>query len=504
MPDARVEGHSVCSTFDNDASAMLASSGPAPAFVPIEYFYCEDIRSSTRSLPGCSIFDEGDSFRQIVRNQSEAYQRDYIFAAFRRYRRRFSVSGYFSRLVRFLDPLISIYQNLIYRYVTDEEFRNQAGPFGYEDQFLATADTMNFMARLLAQPSIGSYDYNAGWDRYELVSLDEEPDAPVTVPFGAGRYLNSIYQTGLTGIGRVERVGSIYDSILAMQLMTIRGLGPFYGADVAFQTNFFDIFPNEIQQIFTGMIAARPEEYMPRIRCAEGSTRPSCPDARVVFMDFYRGDCSIDPATGEPSTATCRPNPAETTYRDLEVLNGGTRFFLQSYAAIFSLSSFPVYYDTAFQNQMYVCVEGQGDCYAPAENAQEGIDYVRHTSRRFGKSFLAWQVDATEGVAEQTSIAFAMVKEARDADFIIRMLRTYRGDFLAGDPPPSIDHLSAEEITQLAAIGYDLPDNDADIQFEIDRLDGRLQSLEGFFFYIVQLERNFGIEFPALYSRPEI
>ncbi|MEQ8460437.1 MAG: hypothetical protein RID81_27765 [Sandaracinaceae bacterium] len=495
VPSERTDGLSVCSNFDDDARAFADAGG---TLVPVDYFYCEDIRSSTRSLPGCAVFDEGDSFREIVRNQVAAYDRDYIFSAFRRFRRRFSTGNYFGRLIRFFDPLLGIYQNLIYRYGSDPAFREQEGPFGFEDEFLATADVMNLFARLLAQPSIGSYSYNAGWDRYELTSLDAEPDAQFVVPFGEGRYLNSVYQTGLSGIWRIERIGSIYDAILAMQLMTIRGLSPFYGADVVFQTNFYDIFPNEIQQIFTGMIAARPEEYMPRLEGCDGPSR-RCPDGRVVYMDFYRGNCFPN-AEGVVDPSQCRP-PTDVTYQDLDVLNGGTRFFLQSYAAIFSLSNFPIYYDTTFQNQMFLCVEGQGDCNQPSPGSVEGVDFVRHTSTRFGKTFLAWQVDPQEGVAEQTSIAFAMVKEARDSAFIVEMLQKFRGD--EGGTPYDVANLSAAEQAELAAIGYELPAA-GDVDFEIDRLDTRLRSLEGFFFYVVQLERFYGIEFPAIYQRPEI
>lgn len=502
-PSGRNDGVNVCSRFDDDARDLVERLGSNPEWVPVEYFYCEDIRASTRSLPGCATFDEGDSFRDIVRNSMESYERDYIFAAFRRYRRTYSVSSYFGRLFRFIDPLIGIYQNLIYRYATDPEFRNVEGPFGFTDQFLATADTMNFMARMLSQPSIGSYTYNASWDYYELTNLDVLPDAQLNVPFGQGRFLNSIYQAGLTGIWRVERVGSIYDAILAMQLMTIRGLGPFYGPDVVFQTNFYDIFPNEIQQIFTGMIGSRPWDYMPRVQCAPGSVAPRCRDPRLVYMDFYRGDCSTDPATGEPRTDSCRPDP-RVTYGDLPVLNGGTRFFLQSYAAIYSLANFPIYYDTSFQNQMFICIEGQGDCNAPAGTAVEGTNYARYTSPRFGQSFLAWQVEPGVGVASQTSIAFAMVKEARDNEFTVRMLRKYRGDFTTGDPAPDADRLTADERAQLAAIGYTLPTSGAAIQEEIERLDQRIRSSESFFFYLIQLQRSFGIEFPFLYQRPEI
>jgi hypothetical protein len=499
-----------CSNFDDDANAMLDGATGAPDWVPVRYFYCEDIAANTRSVPGCSTFDAGDSFRDIVENQIESYERDYIFAAFRRYRADFSIGSYFGRLTRFLLPLLGIYTNLIYRYASDPEFRNQEGSFGFYDQFLATADIMNFFARMLAQPSIGSYEYNDGWDRYELSSLDIVPDAQVSVPLGQGRYLNSIYQSGLTGIYRVERVGSIYDSIFAMQLLTLRGLGPFFGSDVYFQTNFYDLFPTEMQQVFTGMIASRPEDYMPRVDCADGSVLPRCNDPRIVYMDFYRGDCSVDPVTGMPSDERCRPHPTQVTYRDLAVLNGGTRYFLQSYAAIYALANFPIYYDTTFQNQMFICIEGQGDCHQP-DDPSSTTDYVRYTSRRFGKSFLAWRVDANQGAgagANQTSIAYSMVQEASNLDFIIRILRQFRGDFLPGDPPPHVDNIdddgdgnNTNELARLGAIGYTLPDA-SQIQFEIDRLNDRLIGLESFFNYLIQLERVFGIEFPFLGNRP--
>ena len=286
-----------------------------------------------------------------------------------------------------------------------------------------------------------------------------------------------------------------------MQMLTIRGIGgPFYGSDVWFDTNFYDIFPNEVQQIFTGMIASDPRDYMPRVQCDPGSALPDCDNPRLVFMDFYRGNCFPD-ANGDVNPAECRPNPAEVTYRDLEVLNGGTRFFLQTLAAQYALIFIPIYYDADFQNQMFLCVEGQGDCFAPDGAAVEDVDYVRHHSRRFNKNFLAWQVEPAEGVAEQTSIAFAMVKEAADGAFIIEMLQKYRGDGQPGDPAPSITFLTAEEQAQLAAIGYELPTAEAQIQIEIDRLDDRVQSLESFFFYLVQLERFFGINFPTFSNR---
>jgi hypothetical protein len=179
----------------------------------------------------------------------------------------------------------------------------------------------------------------------------------------------------------------------------------------------------------------------------------------------------------------------DVTYRDLFVLNGGGNFTLQSYAAIFGLAEFPVFFDTSFQNQLFVCVEGQGDCHAPAATADEGVDYVRFTSNRFSKNFLAWQVEAREGVAEQTSMGFAMLEEARDTDRIYQLLVKVRD----GAIPYSVSNLSAAEQAELVALEYTVSSSSAEIDTEISRLYGRVADLESFFNWMIQLERDLGI-----------
>ena len=59
----------------------------------------------------------------------------------------------------------------------------------------------------------------------------------------------------------------------------------------------------------------------------------------MVYMDYYRGDCS-DPAT-------CRPDP-ETQYTGMNVLEGGSRFYLRYLGTLYSLAQFPVYWDTTW------------------------------------------------------------------------------------------------------------------------------------------------------------
>jgi hypothetical protein len=307
------------------------------------------------------------------------------------------------------------------------------------------------------------------------------------MPIGLAKYMYSEYQRGLTGIDRVERIGTFLDKIYTMQLLTLRTWQTDYTLDVPFFTNFYDLFPVEMQQLWNGMIRGNPEVYMPRLRCAEGSTFPRCNEPHVVYMDFYRGDCS------EGST-TCRPDPAKETYAGLPVLSGGNFILLQIYATIFGLSEFPVFFDTTFQNQLFICVEGQGDCHRPSPDAVEGVDYVRFTSDRFGKSWLAWQVEPTASVANQASIGFDMIKEARDQSIILRALRKYRGD--SGGTPYSTANLTAGELAELDAIGYELntsPSATEETDLEIDRVDGRVGDLESFFNQVRQLQLEMGI-----------
>jgi len=507
----------VCSGFDADELAITSTE-----WVPVDYDFCTDERWILGTSPTCAQFDAGDSFREIVRTQAQSYERGYLFSGFRRYRYNYSFNTYFTYILRWITPLVRIYENLVYRYSTDPEYRDTTGSFGFYDHFLATADIVNMFGRMMSQPGIGTYTWNAGWQRYERTNVDPTiPDAQLALNLGPGRFFNSVYQRGLTGINRIERVGSVYDAVVAAQLLSARNFGGYigdfaiyYGADTAFFTNLYDIFPNEVEQIFAGAIAGHPEQYMPRVTCDQAAGArafPGCDNPRLQYMDFYYGDCS---RPENVASHVCRGNQATTTYAwdttgragARYVLDGGTSFLVQNYAAIYGLIFLPIYYDTSFQDQLFLCIEGRADCAAPAPGSVEYVpgvanpEYVRYTSRRLGLNFLAWKFTPGTGVVTNTSTAFEMVREARDTEFEIRMLQTYRGDLRPGDVP-CLCNLSAAEQAELAALGYTIPTAEAQLSAEIDRLDGRLQELEGFMQYLIQLEGTFGIQFPQRFNR---
>ncbi len=86
-------------------------------------------------------------------------------------------------------------------------------------------------------------------------------------------------------------------------MLTDRGGAMDYTRDVPFWVNFHDLFPIEMQQIFQGMIQDEPESISDRVVCATSGPGGVCNDPRIVYMDFYRGDCS--------TPETCRPDPVE-------------------------------------------------------------------------------------------------------------------------------------------------------------------------------------------------
>jgi len=464
----------LCSSFDDDIVEQQRAD-----LQPLTYRFCSDRRADA-TLPWCNRFDEGDSFREMVRNVTESYDRSYIFSAFRRYDRGFSIGGYQSSLMgRRLQILRNITDNLLYRITALPDLPAEEGPFGVYDQFLASIDVLNFYGRVLAQPQIGTYSYRASTESY--VRTDNPDNIDLDVPLGLGRYFFSSYQRGLSGYDRIERIGSFYDKLIIMQLLTFRGLRPQYTPDLAFYTNFYDLFPVEISQMFGGMIRGNPDSYMARVVCEGGEAE--CDDPQVVYMDFYRGDCTIE--------STCRPDPTTTTYAGLPVLDGGANLQLRIYALLFSLAEFPIYYDTTFQNQMFICIEGQGDCHTPDADAVEGEDYVRYTSDRYLKSFLAYQVAPKIGVGDQTSLGFAMVKEARDLEIVERALVAVID--ASGNNRYSLDNLTPELLAELATTGYEVPGSPIDIDDEFSRVRSELQNLESFFNQVIEIERSYGI-----------
>jgi hypothetical protein len=128
-------------------------------------------------------------------------------------------------------------------------------------------------------------------------------------------------------------------------------------------------------------------------------------------------------------------------------------------------------------------VEGEGDCFVPSDDSVEGVDYVRHRSSRFGKTFLAFQIEPSIAVPNQESIGFNMVSEAADNAFAIGVIER----LASGEPVPSND------LAELSVRGYRVPATEEDARSDLSSLDRRQRELESFFFQLIDLQRQLGI-----------
>ena len=484
----------ICSNFDQDAAALIPSEDATPAFAPVEYRFCTDDRVGTYAW--CHRFDEGDSYREIVRNTQEQYERQYIFTNFRRYRRNFTSGGYlFDRLIgRQYMTLQAIFQNLMFNYQADPEYREITGPFGFDDHFLAAADTMNFYARVISQPEIGSFAFSDVQNRY--VSISDDPDArgaQIRLPLGAARYFGSEYQTTLSGITRLELIGTFAEKFRTMAMLTQRGFVTSYTRDVPFWTNFYDLFPGEMESLFRGLIADESAAVGPRVACAEG-TFPNCTQPQLIYPDLYLGDC-----TDGPGTPGCRPG-VEERYADLPTIDGDMITTLRYWAMIWSLAGFPVFFDTRYENQLYVCAEGNGACFDIAEDdvayelgetTAEVSDYVRYDAIRYGQSFVARRIETRAGLPEGTEPAFSLLKKLQEENYLLEILKRYRGD--EGGPAYDAQNLRDIDTARLDALGFEISFREELVDDQIDELEREVPEQENLVFALMELLRRFRV-----------
>jgi len=477
-------GSNICSNFW-DALASQNAGGDL-SYVPVRYNSCEDLVSSTNSEPGCMPFDRGASFTEVVNNFRERYDRDYLRNNFRRYRRTFSVSSYYGRVWgRNLGLMRDLYGNLWNRYAYDPDFLNDDGPFGFIDQYAASVDIMNFFAQIVSQPDIGSYRWNENRQLY--THFDEFPDnvsAQLSLDLGLAKHPYSTYQDGLTGISKLEKIGIFYDRVWALEAMLVRYWGDDFGTDLTSLTNFYDLFPNELSQLLSGIIRDEPREYGPRVYCEDGGQELECVNPHLQYVDWYRGDCVLGIGSG-----ACRPDPVRVTYAGMDGIDFGASFLSRIYATLFGLMEIPVWYDTSFVNQLDICIEGQGDCFGirpemvpcdldPSSGTYdpdcENSDFVRFSSDEFHRNWVALNVDVApnSSISEQT-IGFDLVREAANASFGWRRIQRALD---AGQVPPGFSNTAAAED-------------------ERDRLQSRASSLESFMGQILEWQRIFGINY---------
>jgi hypothetical protein len=451
------DGGCVCSNFYDDIQDYLAarayrSSTSTPAYAPITYLYCNDNR--VNDLSWCTRQDAGESFQEVVDHYRIKWLQAYPQVYFRNYKLSGPSRGYSQSTV--IDA-VKIYQHLFFRYNFEgDSFRQSTGPLGFRDQLAASADVMNWLSEIISAPDVGTYTYDKSDKTYHQTSTDPTAGGGVSLAPGQGFYMWSTYQQGLNGFNRLERAGTFLDKLTAIEALARRDWGLSYTIDERYYINFYDLFQKESIDLFGGLILRNPKQYAPRL------TMDKQGNPNITYIDQYRG--SSDTRGNNESTY---PQPA---------IDGSASEVLRDAAAIQALSTFPVFYDTSFEQRLLVFKLGSGDGYTIPMMRSDGTptcaygdakcktpDYIRYDSDRLHSTFVAAiiQPDQQSGIDEQ-QLGFQLLLRMRQQQDAVRKLEA------KADP-------SADDTAQLTSMKQ------------------RLQSDESFIDYLIELERQYGI-----------
>lgn len=392
----------ICSNFEEDWKTYGWSRGMGTIdYFPVLYKNCGNSR--VNDISWCSMFDEGASFREVIRNFEESYDRYYLMTHFRRY-----VNGWYgASLWRYMDYVGKMYQHFWYRlwYPGEPEggnfsLRNGDPQFGYGDwdQFMASADALNWLASIITTPDVGSYDFDSVTGSYLIKDTETMGTGDLDITPGLGKYMWSRFESGLYGYFRLARQGLIRNKLEAMMALVLRDWGLSYGMDERFYFNFYDLFTTELNTLFGGIMLDNPTWYGPRMTGTEAAPR-------LTYPQFWKGFlCGSTLFNGGGIPDFCAPDIREQ-YPGSPAVGGGSNTILRNYAAAFALAEFPVFFDTSYEQQMYVALDGGGDYFdipgcdvrsMLTAGTTENDACVVYESQRMHKTYVAAKITARQ------------------------------------------------------------------------------------------------------------
>jgi hypothetical protein len=442
-------GSCLCSNFFDDFQPGVST------YTPVSYLYCHDNR--TDDLSWCTTMDAGESFQESVEHYRVSWLERYPQLYFRNFKRNGPTRGYATSSI--VDA-VKLYQHLFFRLYYEPGFREKPGPLGLFDQLLASADVLNWLAEIIASPDVGTYalDEPAGLYR-PVASGAGAPPGSVELKPGQAFYLWSAYQEGLNGFFRLERAGTFLDKVRAIEAVSRREWGLTYTIDERFFINFYDLFPDEVTDLFGGLILRNPRAYAPRLLPDPAGGEPT-----LSYLNLYRGPGGTGVST-------------EETYGGAAV-DGTDSDVLRDAAALYALAEFPVFYDTSFEPRLMVFKYGSGEGYTiPATRADgtptcaygadgcDSPDYIVYESDRQHTSFMAVVIEPD---GDQPS-----ANDNQQLGFqLLLKLRTEQDQIRA---------LAAQE---------ELSDGERQ---ELSRLRASVERDESFVDYLIELSKEFGI-----------
>lgn len=469
----------VCSSFDADIddyadfAAYLDGASGERHYAPVSYLFCPDNR--VNDISWCSRFDAGESFREVIDHYRRSWEEGYPQQYYRRFRVGGARDGGSIPMVR---DAAKIYQHLFFRFNFEPGFSLNTGPLGFDDQFLASIDAMNWFIELVNLPDEGSYSYDADENKYRWLSESIDiPSADFSLLPGQGFGMWTKYQDGYFGFFRPERAGVFYDKFYALRALAIRDWGLSFTIDERYYINFYDLFQTEMTELFGGLILQDESWFAPRLTMQDG-------EPVIQHMSWYRGS-ALGECIEDGATVPCRGSQREV-YPGPPV-TGTSNEVLRSWAAILALAQFPVYYDTSFEQRLLVFKAGSGSGFSIPDIQPDGSPTCVYGTDGLGAGHFV--VDPNVPNDCDTS---------EDADYVVFESKRFRTPYVAVKIRPSLE-LNLEE----EQVGFQLLKRLVDLQNEAEALDlsdparaAKLQELqhgESFLEYLIELQTEYGI-----------
>ncbi len=500
----------ICSGFDDDLQDLAENAYPGYGFEEfnrVNYMFCSNPRLG--DISWCNTFDAGESFQETIDHYRQLWQENYPRSYFRNYRRGFA-SG--SRATQYIVDAAKIYQHLFFSYYYEPEFRREAGPLGLNDQWFASADAMNWLAELAQLPDVGSYrrvliegpadgqpacptipnpartDCYYG---YEQVGSElNMPGSDIDIAPGQGYYNWSRYQDGLYGFFRMERAGVFWDKYIALLALTTRDWGLSFTIDERYYINFYDLWPVEMTEIFGGFVIDDSRWMAPRV-----SPTTVGREAQVEYINFMLGGCGDDRVPCDRPVQDRFPAPP---------ILGTSNDILRTFAAVFALAEFPIYYDPSFESRLAIFKVDNADGFTIPNVQTDGAQ----------TEFWGSQIPGTEcaDVADTECHRLAdgvqdgdAVAGPEDADYIVYNSDRLHTPYVAVKVRQRIEYNLEEEqlgfqlllrlynqqerVRALAAIPAPTPAQ----REELSAARRQLQQGESFLETLIEIQRIFGI-----------
>ena len=339
------------------------------------YRFCSD------ELAGqgmCARFDAGADPYEIVSWYTHDYFDRYVLDNFARSRYGFGFGDYAGRMYgRTFRPLQSWTRNYaLFHTILGAAFDPQAQDYLAADKGLggwtqATADTFRFLTQVIARPEPGEFGASDRPDGVRLLSRDGA-DAEITLPLGTGAYYDSNWEddAGYWWFERYSRIGTYWDRILALEVLTTLSPYDYVGFDTAsdprtYALGFATLWRDPLTRYLGSLVA----------------------DDVRAFAPAHHGDAFLQyPDPTRPSAAW---PPADTG-----LVTPGAYWLVRYSAGLFASGLLQEGFDHSWIERARIYAEGSDEAITPPAH----IEVTSFADPLSGITWSAWRYPSEDGV----------------------------------------------------------------------------------------------------------